>query len=87
MAAIKSRLLSPATFFRLPWVAWTAPKAIRSDMSGPSLLGLFGAVATGGTPPTRVLKPSAFVTLPNGGAALEVSDAEKRAEVARVMKG
>ena len=87
LAAIKSRLLSPTTFFRAPWVAWSAPKAIRSDMGGPALLGLFGAVATGGNPPTRVLKPNAFVTLPNGGSALTVSEAEKRREVRAFLRG
>ena len=55
LSAIKSRLISPKTFFRLPLVCWQAPKAIRSDMAGPALLGLFGSVATGGTPDTRVL--------------------------------
>ena len=40
LGAIKSRLLSPATFLRLPFVSWQAPKAIRSDMAGPDLLGL-----------------------------------------------
>ena len=49
----------PATFVRLPLVSWAAPKAVRSDMAGPDLLGLFGAVATGGSPETRVLKPTA----------------------------
>ena len=43
----------PTTFFRLPWVSWEAPKAIRSDMGGPTLLGLFGAVATSGSPPVE----------------------------------
>jgi LCP family protein required for cell wall assembly len=87
MQAIKGRLLSPATFFRGPWVAWNAPKAIRSDMGGPSLLGLFAAIEAGGNPKTRVLKPSGFVTLPDGGSALEVSDAEKRREVAAFLRG
>ena len=50
LAAIKSRLLSPATFVRLPFVSWQAPKAVRSDMAGPDLLGLFAAIATGGSP-------------------------------------
>ena len=53
---MKSRLLSPSSFLRLPWIAWNAPPAIISDMSGPTLLGLFGALAVDGTPPTRVLK-------------------------------
>jgi LCP family protein required for cell wall assembly len=87
MAAIKHRLVSPVTFLRAPWVAWAAPKAIRSDMAGPALLGLFGAVATSGDPATRVLKPSSFVTLPDGGSALEVSDAERRREVRAFLKG
>ena len=55
LGAIKSRLLSPHAFIRLPWVAWSAPKAIRSDMAGPRLLGLFAAAATTSTPKTRVL--------------------------------
>ena len=55
LSAIKSRLVSPRTFLRLPLVSWQAPKAIRSDMAGPALLGLFGSVATSGSPETRVL--------------------------------
>jgi anionic cell wall polymer biosynthesis LytR-Cps2A-Psr (LCP) family protein len=87
MQAIKDRLVSPTTFFRAPWVAWEAPKAIRSDMGGPSLLGLFGAVEMGGSPKTRVLKPARYVTLPNGGSAIEVSDAERQAEVDAFLRG
>jgi LCP family protein required for cell wall assembly len=85
--AMKSALLSPSSFLRLPWIAWDAPPAIISDMSGPSLLGLFGALAISGTPPTRVLKPSGTVTLPDGGQGLTVSEAERRAAVARFMSG
>ncbi|MEA2135618.1 MAG: hypothetical protein QOC68_3527 [Solirubrobacteraceae bacterium] len=81
LGAIKSRLLSPATFLRLPFVSWQAPKAVRSDMAGPDLLGLFGAIATGGTPATRVLKGA-----PQGNG-LQVSDAVKRREVQRFLKG
>jgi LCP family protein required for cell wall assembly len=85
--AMKHRLLSPWTFFRLPWVSWRAPEAIQSDMSGPSLLGLFGSLAISGSPPTRVLRPDGVVTLPDGGAGLRVSDAERRREVARFLRG
>lgn len=87
LAAIKSRLLSPATFVRLPWVSWRAPQALRSDMAGPSLLGLFGAIATGGSPATRILRPSGGVTLPDGGAGLLVDDATKRRAVRRFLRG
>lgn len=85
--AMKSRLLSPSSFFRLPLIAWNAPPAIISDMSGPTLIGLFGAMAFSGTPPTRVLKPDGSVTLPDGELGLHVSEAERRAAVARFMSG
>jgi LCP family protein required for cell wall assembly len=84
---IKGKLLSPATFFRLPRVSWTAPKAIRTDMSGPTLLGLFSAIEAGGSPAPRVLKPSGFATTPGGGSGLVVSDDEKRAAVKRFLDG
>jgi LCP family protein required for cell wall assembly len=84
---MKSRLLSPSSFIRMPFIAWNAPPAIISDMSGPTLLGLFGALAISGTPPTRVLKPSGTITLPDGESGLTVSEAEKRAAVARFMSG
>ena len=86
-AAIKSRLLSVHTFIRLPWVSWRAPQAIRSDMAGPSLLGLFGAVASGGDADTVVLKPSGGVTLSDGGAGLVVDEAQKRRAVRRFLRG
>jgi LCP family protein required for cell wall assembly len=85
--AMKSRLLSVSSFFRLPWIAWNVPPAIVSDMSGPTLLGLFGALAIGGTPPIRVLKPSGATTLPDGEQGLLVSDGERRAAVAQFMRG
>ena len=85
--AIKGKLIGPATFFRLPWVSWTAPKAIRTDMNGPTLLGLFAAIEAGGSPAPRVLKPSGFATTPGGGSGLVVSDDEKRAAVKRFLDG
>jgi LCP family protein required for cell wall assembly len=84
---MKSRLTSPSSFFRLPLIAWNAPPAIISDMSGPTLLGLFGSLAIAGTPPTRVLKPEGTETLPDGELGLSVSSAERRAAVAQFMRG
>lgn len=54
-AAMKRRLLSPMAFIRLPLISWQAPRALRSDMSGPTLLGVFAALAVAGTPQTHVL--------------------------------
>jgi len=85
--AMKSRLFSPSSFFRLPLIAWNAPPAIISDMSGPTLVGLFAALAISGTPPTRVLKPSGVTRLPSGEEGLTVSEGERRAAVARFESG
>jgi LCP family protein required for cell wall assembly len=84
---MKSRLFSLSSFLRLPLISWNAPPAIISDMSGPELLALFGALSIGGTPPTRLLQPSGPVTLPEGSEGLEVSEAEKHAAVAQFMAG
>lgn len=84
---MKARLASLSSFVRMPLIAWNAPPAIISDMSGPSLLGLFGALAIGGTPPTHVLKPSGSVTLPDGEVGLSVSESERRAAAARFLAG
>jgi LCP family protein required for cell wall assembly len=87
LSAMKARLISPFAFPRLPLIAWNTPKALRSDMSGPTLLGLFTALATSGSPPTRLLKPDGAETAPDGGAGLHVSDAERTRDVARFLKG
>src|SRR3954468_20201973 len=81
LSAMKSRMTSPATFVRLPWVAWATPKAIKSDMAGPKLLGLVAGLGSSGSPKTRVLKPSGFTTLPDGGSGLTVAPDEVSREV------
>ena len=58
-----------------------------SDRSGPTLLGLIGAELIGGDPEKYVLTPSWSTTLPDGGAGLTVSDAEKQADVQRFLSG
>jgi LCP family protein required for cell wall assembly len=87
LAAIKGKVTSLETFFRLPWVSWTAPKAIRSDMSGPTLLGLIGAEMIGGNGTKQVLTPSGSETLPDGGAGLTVDDETKQRAVDEFTKG
>jgi LCP family protein required for cell wall assembly len=84
---MKSQLESPLSFVRLPWIAWNAPPAIVSDMSGPTLLGLFGALATSGSAPTRVLEPAGNVALPDGEEGLAISESERREAAARFMAG
>ena len=53
MSAIRSQILSPSTFFRLPLVSWEAPQTIRTDLKGPGLLALFADLMTGGSGETE----------------------------------
>jgi LCP family protein required for cell wall assembly len=87
VAAMKDKVTSFETFIRLPWVSWAAPRAVRSDMAGPTLLGVVGASMIGGESKQRVLKPSGGTTLPDGGAGLTVDEATTRAEVERFLRG
>jgi LCP family protein required for cell wall assembly len=83
LSAIKDQVTSVHTFFKLPWVSWAAPKAIRSDMSGPTLLGLVGAELSGGAKSPQVLKPTGA----SGVTGLTVDDVSKRAAVAKFLRG
>jgi LCP family protein required for cell wall assembly len=74
---IRAKALSPTTFFRLPWVAWDAPRTIRTDLGGPGMSMLFGDIITGGSGTTHVLKPSGI----GPGTSLIISPAEKQAAV------
>jgi LCP family protein required for cell wall assembly len=87
LGSIKDKVTSLETFVRLPWVSWAAPKAVRSDMSGPTLLGLVGAELSAGTAKPTVLKPTGAITLPDGGAGLTVDDAAKRRAVNAFLGG
>jgi LCP family protein required for cell wall assembly len=85
--AIKARLLSPSTFVRLPLASWDAPKVLRSDMGGLTLLSLFAASEMGGSAPVQVLKPSGAETLPNGGSALVASPSDVHSAVSKLLNG
>jgi LCP family protein required for cell wall assembly len=85
--AMKHRLLSVSTLFRLPFVSWHAPQALKSDMGGPTLIALFSALEMGGSPSPKVLTPDGSVTLPDGSVGLSVSDGERRAAVAQFLSG
>jgi LCP family protein required for cell wall assembly len=86
LTAVKDRVTSFGTFIRLPWVSWRAPQTVRSDMAGPSLLGLVGAIETGGNPKTRLLKGTPRSD-PSLGFVLDVDEATKQAAVRQFLKG
>ncbi|MDQ6815879.1 MAG: LCP family protein [Actinomycetota bacterium] len=85
--AIKAKLFSPGTFFRLPWASWRAPKVLRTDMGGPTLLSLFIAAELGGSAPVTVLPTPGSEVLPDGGAALTSTPQAIHQAVAQLMNG
>jgi LCP family protein required for cell wall assembly len=85
--AIKSKLLSVGTFFRLPWASWDAPQVLESDMGGPTLLSLFAASEMGGNAPVKVLKPTGAQYLPGYGDALTVTPQAVHSAVHQLMTG
>ena len=87
LGAIKDKVISLETFVRLPWVSWAAPKAIQSDMAGPSLLGLVGAELIGGSAKPHVLKPSGASRCPTAAPASRRTTPRSRRAVQRFLKG
>ena len=85
--AIKSKLFSPSTFFHLPWASWDAPKVLRTDMGGLTLLTLFAASEFGGSAPVKVLKPTGATVLPDGESALTVDQGAVQNAVKALMNG
>lgn len=83
--AMESQVKSFTAFLRLPLIAWNAPPAIISDMSGESLLALFASLAIEGSAPTKVLEPTGTITLPDGEEGLTISQAAKKRQVAEFM--
>ncbi len=82
--AIKSKLLSPSTFFRLPWASWDAPKVLRTDMGGFTLLSLFAASEIGGSAPVKVLPTS---PAQDGTSNLVASPSAIRSSVSQLING
>ena len=74
---------SPGTFFRLPWVSWKAPKALRTDMKGPCLMALFADMATGSSDETAVLEAGCCIN----GSNLFVSEGAKQDAVQKLVEG
>jgi LCP family protein required for cell wall assembly len=87
LSAMKSRALSLNGLIRGPFIGWNAPRAIRTDMAGPTLLGVGAALGTSGAADPRVLRPTGGEQLPDGGLALTVSDAARQRAVRRFIDG
>ena len=84
--AIKSQLLTPTTFFHLPWAAWDAPQAVQTDMGGLTLMTLFLASEMGGSASPDVL-PTSPMTLPSGEDALTIPPSAVSSAVRKLIGG
>ena len=84
---IKSQLLTPYTFFHLPWASWYAPQAVRTDMGGFTLMSMFVASELGGSAPVQILKPTGSESLPGVGDSLTVTPQAVQQAVAKLMNG
>jgi LCP family protein required for cell wall assembly len=78
LSGIRGSLVSPRTFVKLPWVAWDAPRTVRSDLAGPGMTALAIDIVTGGAGKTNVLRPDTL-------EPLIVSEAERRTQVRRLL--
>jgi anionic cell wall polymer biosynthesis LytR-Cps2A-Psr (LCP) family protein len=83
LRAMGAQVKSPSTFFRLPWVSWKAPQALKSDLKGPGLMALFADMATGTSDETAVVEAGCCVN----GSNLFVSDGAKRDAVEKLVNG
>ncbi|MDP5033361.1 MAG: LCP family protein [Solirubrobacteraceae bacterium] len=87
ISAMRSRLHSPFGFIRWPFIAWSAPQTISSDMGAAGLLGLAATIGVSGGGSPAVLKPDGAVTLPDGGAGLTVSPDSRERQVQKFLDG
>ncbi len=85
--SIKSQLLSAHTFFHLPWASWYAPQAVRTDMGGFTLLGLFAGAELGGSAPVQILKPTGGENVPGVGDSLTATPQDVQQAVSKLMNG
>jgi LCP family protein required for cell wall assembly len=90
LASMRSKIVSPlnwpSSFVRGPFIAWQAPRAIRSDMHGPGLAALFTDLLTGGTGKTSVLKPDVAQPF-NSDGSVNVTEAERSDALDKLLKG
>ena len=77
LGAMKSRVFGIHGFARAPWIAWQTPRTFRTDMSGPTLMAVFGNLSVRGTPETVVL----------GTLSGDVPDELKRRRVKKFLDG
>src|ERR687897_890575 len=88
LSGIKGRLTSPLrlpyNFIKGPWIGWTAPKALVTDMGAFTMPQMVLASIIGGDSGTEILKPSAEI---GPGGSLVIPEEERRAAVEKFIEG
>jgi LCP family protein required for cell wall assembly len=87
LSGIKGRLTSPLrlpyNFIKGPWIGWTAPKALVTDMGALTMPQLVLASIVGGDSETKVLEPSGA----GPGGSLIISEEERQAALDKLLDG
>lgn len=63
------------------------PQAVRTDMGGFTLLGMFIASEMGGSAPVQILKPTGGAVVPGVGDSLTVTPQAVHQAVAKLIGG
>lgn len=83
LEAVKSRIRSPVTFLRLPWVAWSAPGAFESDMGGFGLISLFLEMQRASAAKPKILPVEPLA----GTTQLQAVDPDYHVAIERFLEG
>ncbi len=83
LSGIRGQLTTPGTFIRLPWVAWSAPRTVRTDLRGLGMSLLAVDLLTGGAGKTDVLGDVTNADALSGNIA--ISDVEKAEAVEKLL--
>jgi LCP family protein required for cell wall assembly len=87
LSGIKGRLTSPLrlpyNFIKGPWIGWTAPKALVTDMGALTMPQLVLASIIGGDSDTEILEPSG----PGPAGSLIISEEERQQAVDKLLNG
>ncbi len=86
---MKAQVLSLEGFVRLPLISWNIPKALETDMGGPTLMGLFASLTLFGSPEPTTFpeKRITFTVLPDGGSGIVIPPDLKRSLVRSFLDG
>jgi LCP family protein required for cell wall assembly len=87
LESMKSQVMSPNGFVRLPWIAWYTPQTLMTDMNAPTLAAVAASLTLNGAGTTQLLEPTGSEVLPDGEDGETITAAAKQADVAKFLAG